>query len=365
MSTPTIFTPIKLGALELPNRILLAPMTRSRATKEGVQQDISATYYVQRASAGLLITEATNTSETAIGYTNTPGMYTAEQVAGWKKITEAVHAAGGRIFNQLFHTGRLAHPSFHGGTPAVAPSAIAAKGEAYTYTGMQPNTLPHALETSEVAALVNEFAQAATHAKAAGFDGIEIHGANGYIIDQFLRDGTNQRTDIYGGSVENRIRLLLEITEKIVAIWGADRVGVRFSPASGFNDMSDSNPLATFGAAIEALNRFGLAYIHVIDPVEGHVMFNPTLNHVSKMLRPLSKSPYIINGGYDKATGNAALEAGLADAVAYGVPFLANPDLPKRFELDAPLNAVDFDTFYQGGEKGYTDYPTLDATLTA
>ena len=354
-----LFTPITLGALTLPNRILMAPMTRNRANQEGVPADITATYYVQRANAGLIFTEATNVSEQAIGYPNTPGLYTDAQTAAWKKIVDAVHKAGGRIFAQLFHTGRLSHSSFQGGKTPVAPTAIAVEGNMYTYEGQKPYEMPRALELDEIPGLVEQFAHAARNAKKAGFDGIEIHGANGYIIDQFLKDGSNKRTDAYGGSAENRARLLVEITESIVADWGGDRVGVRFSPASGFNGMSDSNPLATFSVAIQAINHLKLAYIHVIDPLKGHMMHNPETDDISTHLKPLSKSPYIINGGYDAQTGAAAIETGRADAVSYGVPFLANPDLPKRFETGAKLNAPDIDTFYQGGEKGYTDYPTL------
>ena len=354
-----LFSPLQLGALELPHRVLMAPMTRNRADRAGVPTDLMVTYYRQRATAGLIITEATNVAEEGIGYPFTPGLYTEEQTAGWAKVVDAVHKAGGRIVAQLFHTGRLAHTNLTNGRQPVAPSVVPVEGQLYTYAGQQPYETPRALSTDEVAELVAQFALAAANARQAGFDGVEIHAANGYIIDQFLRDGSNQRTDVYGGSATNRARLLVEVAQQIVARWGADRVGVRFSPASGFNSMHDSNPLDTFGTALKALDPLGLAYIHVIDPVEGHMMFNEALHSFSDRLRPLTRSPYVINGGYDAARAEAALEKGTADAVAFGVPFLANPDLPHRLRTGADLNAPDFDTFYQGGEKGYIDYPSL------
>jgi N-ethylmaleimide reductase len=316
-------------------------------------------YYVQRASAGLIISEATQVSQQGMGYPATPGIYSSEQVAGWRLVTDAVHQQGGRIFLQLWHVGRSSHSSFQPdrGLP-VAPSAIAIEGELLTYEGMKPYETPRALELSEIPGIVEQFRQGAKNALEAGFDGVEIHGANGYLLDQFLRDGANKRTDEYGGSIENRARLHLEVTEAVVEVWGSDRVGIRLSPSSAFNSMSDSNPEATFGYLVEQLDRFNLAYLHLLESSEsdlrhgGHSV--PTA-----YFRPIYQGNLMANWDYDQAKANAAIASGNADLISFGKAFIANPDLPERFKLNAPLNPPDPNTFYGGGEHGYTDYPTL------
>lgn len=354
-----LFTPTKLGSIALNNRMVMAPLTRNRAGAGNVPQDLNVTYYQQRASAGLIITEATPISAMGHGYPATPGIHTAEQIAGWKKVVDAVHEAGGKIVLQLWHVGRISHPSLlpNQALP-VAPSAIKPAGQAYTYTGLQDFVTPRALTTEELPGIVADYAQATRNALEAGFDGVEIHAANGYLLDQFLRDGSNQRSDNYGGSIANRVRLLLEVTEAVVAVADADRVGVRISPLNPFNDMADSDPQALFNHVAEALSPFGLAYLHV---VEGgtHGLETPPFDFT--LLRSLFKGAYMANLMYDKAKGNAALAAGSADVIAYGVPFLANPDLVARFAKDAPLNTPDQASFYGGTEKGYTDYPTLES----
>ncbi|MBD1874295.1 alkene reductase [Nodosilinea sp. FACHB-131] len=360
MSTEkNLFTPIKLGAYELPNRIVMAPLTRNRAGEGNVPQALNVTYYEQRASAGLIITEASQVSPQGQGYPATPGIHSAEQIAGWQKITQSVHAKGGRIFLQLWHVGRISHPSLQpdGATP-VAPSAIQPKGDAMTYEGMQPFVTPRALELNEIPGIVEQYRQAAKYALEAGFDGVEVHGANGYLLDQFLRDGSNHRTDAYGGPVENRARLLLEVTEAVVGVWGSDRVGVRLSPSSTFNDMTDSDPRATFGYAIQALNQFNLAYLHLLEPSEADLRYGGT-PIPTKEFRPLYNGLLMVNWDYDQAAGNAAIASGDADLVSYGKLFIANPDLPERFAKNAPLNEPNPNTFYGGGEEGYIDYPAL------
>lgn len=355
-----LFTPCSLGELNLPNRLIMAPLTRGRTAADRVPNELMVEYYRQRASAGLIISEATIISEQAAGWVNSPGIYNADQVAGWKRVTEAVHAAGGRIICQLWHMGRASHSDFQtGGVLPVAPSAIAIRGDGiYTPKGKKSYEIPRALETGEISGIVADYARATRLSKEAGFDGVEIHGANGYLIDQFLRDSTNKRSDQYGGSVENRARFLLEVTAAVVQAWSAKRVGVRLSPTGGFNDMSDSNPEAIFGYASEALNAFGLAFLHVMEPLAGHPLASD-LPAVAPTLRKRFKGPFIINGGYDAKTGGEAVSSGSADAVAFGVPFLANPDLVERFKAGAPLNTPKFDTFYNGGAEGYTDYPTM------
>jgi N-ethylmaleimide reductase len=351
---PNLLSPVRIGPYTLPNRMAMAPMTRNRAGEGNVPTEHTATYYAQRASAGLLITEATQVSEQGVGYLGTPGIHTDAQTEGWRRVTDAVHARGGRIFLQLWHVGRISHPDLQpGGSLPVAPSAIQPEGMAYTASGKKPFVTPRALDADEIPGIVAQFAIGARRALDAGFDGVEVHAANGYLIDQFLRDGSNQRTDTYGGSVENRARFLLEVVEAVVAVWGADRVGVRFSPTSPFNDMRDSDPATTFGYASRELDRFGLAYLHVIEPVE-------TETPVVPVLRESFRGPLMINGGYTQETGNAVLAAGRVDLVSFGVPFLANPDLPERFAEGAPLNTPDPSTFYFGTEKGYIDYPTRE-----
>ena len=353
MTTPNLFAPITLAGLTLPNRIAMAPMTRNRAGEGHVPTDLMATYYAQRASAGMIITEATQVSPLSIAYPGTPGIHTPEQTAGWRKVTEAVHAAGGHIWLQLWHVGRVAHPSLMDGQQPIAPSAIAAKGETFTGKGMEPFVTPRALTTDEITEVVGQYAQGAANAKEAGFDGVEIHGANGYLIDQFLRDGSNQRTDAYGGSPENRARFLYEITCAVTSVWGGGKVGVRLSPVNPFNDMSDSDPLTTFTKAAEGLNEYGLGYLHIMEPLGGAGA------PITPAIRKLFRRPLIVNGGYTRETAEAAIETGAADMVAFGVPFISNPDLPERLAQNAPLNPPDQATFYGGDAKGYTDYPTL------
>ena len=352
-----LFSPAKLGSIALKNRMVMAPLTRSRAPKgTGVPQDLNVTYYAQRATAGLIITEATPISAMAHGYILLPGIYTDEQVAGWKKVVDAVHFEGGKIILQLWHVGRIAHPTLlpNGALP-VAPSAIKPAGKAFTYEGLIDFVEPRALDVNELPALVQDYVHATKCALAAGFDGVEIHAANGYLLDQFLRDGSNKRDDNYGGSFENRARLLMEVTKAVVAVAGCDKVGVRLSPASPFNDMYDSQPQALFNFVAESLNQFNLAYLHV---VEGGMGGDTVVFDFAEM-RKHFKSSYMANFGYDKARGNAAIASGHADVIAYGVPFIANPDLVERYKINASLNAPKPDLFYGGDEKGYTDYPFL------
>jgi N-ethylmaleimide reductase len=364
MNIPNLFTPVRLGALEAPNRIVMAPLTRMRAGPGRVPTPLMAEYYAQRAAAGLIVSEATAISQQGTGCPNTPGIYTTEQVTGWQGVTQAVHQAGGRIFLQLWHMGRISHPSFQpdGGLP-VAPSAIAPRsGQVLTEKGMQPYVTPRALKTEELPGIVMQYAIAAEHAKTAGFDGVEIHNANGYLLDQFLRDGTNQRTDEYGGPVRNRSRLTLEVVAAVTQVWGADRVGIRFSPGGIFNDMHDSNPLATFSHVLHELNRFSLAYAHLIVSTEEDLQHGAVPVPLAA-LRAEFHWPLIVANGFNRTTATQALADDLADAVAFGRLFIANPDLPERFRFDAPLNPLDEATLYGGAEKGYTDYPVMAPRL--
>ncbi|CAO3399827.1 alkene reductase [Azospirillum palustre] len=363
-ATPDLFTPLRLGAIELPNRVVMAPMTRSRAGDGNCPTALTAEYYAQRASAGLIITEATQVCDTAQGYPSTPGIHTDAQTLAWRAVADAVHTAGGRIVTQLWHVGRISHPRFQpNGAAPVAPSAIAAKGQLYTGAGMEPFPVPRALETAEIPALVRHFADAAKRAVFdAGLDGVEIHAANGYLIDQFLRDSTNTRTDRYGGTVENRCRFLLEILEATAHAVGADRIGVRLSPTGVFNDMKDSDPLPHFLAITKALNPFNLAYLHVIEGKPGHHMAPPEgTPHVASTLRAAYRGPFILNGGYGRGDAVAALANGEADAVSFGEAFISNPDLPVRFRAGASLAEPDRTTYYGGDAKGYTDYPALES----
>ncbi|MDR2874736.1 MAG: alkene reductase [Methylobacillus sp.] len=349
-----LFTPIALGRTALKNRIVMAPMTRNRAGEGNVPTPLMAEYYAQRASAGLIITEATPISVMAHGYPALPGIYSREHVAGWKKVNEAIHAKGGKVYLQLWHVGRISHPSLlPNNAQPVAPSAIRPAGQAFTYTGLQDFVTPRVLETGEIPGVVADYRKAAQYALDAGFDGVEVHSANGYLLDQFLRDGSNRRTDQYGGSIENRARLTLEVTAAVCEVWGADRVGVRLSPVNAFNDMHDSNPQALFNHVAEALSPMGLAYLHVTEMGSAEQAFD------FNQLRARYKGNYMTNGGYDKTRGNAAIASGHADCVAYGVPYIANPDLVERFKADAPLNQADPNSFYGGTEKGYTDYPKM------
>jgi N-ethylmaleimide reductase len=356
-----LFSPYQLGDLELPNRIVMAPLTRQRAGQGNVPHALNATYYAQRASAGLIIAEATQVSPQGQGYPNTPGIHSPEQVAGWKLVTDAVHKEGGRIFLQLWHVGRISHPDLQAdGALPVAPSAITPQGQAFTSEGFKPFVTPRALETTEIPGIVEKYRQGAINALAAGFDGIEVHAANGYLIDQFLRDGTNQRTDEYGGSIENRVRFLLEIVEAVTSVWDAKRVGVRLSPSGTFNDMRDSNPLETFGYTAQVLNRFDLAYLHLVESTDADIRHGGTAVPTN-YLREMYTGTLIVSGGYTAEKGNAVLANQQADLVAFGTLYIANPDLPRRLALNAPLNQPNPESFYGGGEKGYTDYPFWSA----
>lgn len=355
-----LLSSVQLGPYSLKNRMVMAPMTRNRVGEGNVLQDMNVTYYRQRASAGLIISEGSQISPHAVGYPGTPGIYSPEQIAGWKRVTDAVHEEGGRIFLQLWHTGRISHPSLlPDGELPVAPSAIKPMGEAVTFSGPQPFATPRALEFHELPGIVMQYSRAARNAQAAGFDGVEIHAANGYLLDQFLRDGANRRTDAYGGSIENRVRFLLEVTEAVTAIWGSDRVGVRLSPINTFNDMSDSDPDATFGFVAQKLNQYGLAYLHVVEV--DMLDSGPGRGYDRRKLRDAFAGSYMANGGYDRERGNLAVADGYADLVSFARLFIANPDLPERFAENAILNEPNQETFYGGDERGYTDYPFLPA----
>lgn len=355
-----LFQAVSLGSLTLANRIVMAPLTRSRAGKGDVQGVMNAEYYAQRASAGLIISEATQISPQGKGYAFTPGIYTEEQVAGWKLCTDAVHAQGGVIFAQLWHVGRISHPDLQPNHELpVAPSAIRPEGKkAYTETGFQDFVTPRALELSELPTIIEQYAHAARCAKKAGFDGIEIHAANGYLLEQFLSDKTNQRTDQYGGSIPNRARLLLEVVDVLTSIWASDRVGIRLSPVSHANDIDDSTPMETFSYVVRELNSFNLAYIHC---VEGETIGPRTIpdNFSFAALRSLYKGIYIANNGYDLDLAIKARKENLADLICFGRPFIANPDLVERLKLGAELIEAPRETWYGNGEKGYIDWPKL------
>lgn len=356
-----LFTPLALGPHEMKNRIVMAPLTRNRAATGNVPRPLNAEYYRQRATAGLIITEASQISQQGMGYPATPGIHSNEQISGWQAVTGAVHDAGGLIFLQLWHVGRISHPTFQpGGALPVAPSALKPPGEAFTYDGPQPFETPRALRAEEIPAIVSQYRVAAMNALAAGFDGIEVHGANGYLLDQFLRDGSNHRADEWGGSVENRARLLLEVTSAVSGVWGADRVGVRLSPLNAFNGMSDSDPGRTFLYAAGALGELGLAYLHVVE----HNM-DPTVDSGQQVDYEAMKRAfgglYMANGAYDRQRAATAVEKGSADMVSFGIPFIANPDLPARLRADAALAQSDPETWYGGDAHGYTDYPSMAA----
>ncbi len=349
-----LFRTFKLGDLPLSNCMVMAPMTRNRANKKGLVSDIMVRHYQQRATAGLIITESVPISAQAIGYPNTPGLFTKEQADSWRPLIDAVHVEGGAIFAQLQHCGRISHSCMQpDNTLPVAPAAIRANGQAVTYAGMLDFETPRVLEIQEMPDIVEQFRLAAEMAKYAGFDGIEVHGANGYIIDQFLRDGSNQRSDNYGGTVENRIRLLNEILDQVCTVWSADRVGIRLSPENSFNSMSDSKPQKHFEYFIEQLNTRNLAYLHVL---EGD-MTGETSQVDYSALRTRFSGTYIVNNGYNLEKAQTAIKNGNADLVAFGIPFLANPDLVYRYSQNLPLNVADPTTFYGGNEVGYTDYP--------
>jgi 2,4-dienoyl-CoA reductase-like NADH-dependent reductase (Old Yellow Enzyme family) len=350
---PTLFDPLALGELQLPNRIVLAPLTRARAGAERVPNALMAAYYVQRASAGLIISEATAVTPMGVGYADTPGIWSPAQVAGWRRVTEAVHAAGGRMFLQLWHVGRISHPMFLGGALPVAPSAIAAHGFVSIVRPQVAYPVPRALETAEIPGIVEAYRQGAEHAKAAGFDGVEIHGANGYLLDQFLQDGSNHRTDAYGGPIENRARLMLEVADAVLTVWSPGRVGMHLAPRGDAQSMKDSNPLATFSYVARELGKRKLAFLCARESV------GP--DSIGPQLKQAFGGAYIANEKFTLESAEAILAAGNADAVAFGKSFLANPDLPRRLALRAPLNEPVPATFYAQGATGYTDYPALPA----
>lgn len=354
-----LLTRYKLGDLELPNRMVMAPMTRCRAVEGNVPNPLAVTYYVQRASAGLIITEGSQVSPQGIGYARTPGIHSPLQVAGWRKVTEDAHKAGGKIFLQLWHVGCVSHPDFLGGELPVAPSALSFEGEIHTPSGKKKFVTPRALELSEIPDIIEQFRKGSQNAKAAGFDGVEIHGANGYLLDQFLRDSSNRRTDKYGGSLQNRARLPLEVTEAVIGVWGADRVGYRISPHFSNHSMSDTNPRQTFSYFARELSNIGLGYLHMVEPVGGRMGITPPDARLAPIIREVFRGTLMLNGGYDARSGNEAIEKGDADLISFGVLFLANPDLPERFRKNSPLNSADVATFYTGEEKGYIDYPKL------
>ena len=366
----TLFQPVRVGPFTLPHRLVMAPLTRSRARQPGnVPTPLNACYYAQRASAALIISEATQVSLQGQGYAWTPGIHSREQVEGWRQVTAAVHEADGLIFLQLWHVGRISHPALQpDGMLPVAPSAIKPAGQAFIENAkgegeLVPFVTPRALQTEEMPYLIRQYGRGAKNALEAGFDGVEIHAANGYLLDQFLNSSTNQRTDAYGGSVENRARLLLEVVEAVSAVWGPDRVGVRLSPLGTFNDMGDADPETTFGYLADRLNDYRLAYLHVINPaaaaLEQRTELDPRARRLLERIREKYHGTLILAGGFDRDTAEVWLEQGQADLIAFGRKFLANPDLPERFRAGAPLNADDPSTYYGGGAKGYTDYPTL------
>ncbi|WFU39313.1 alkene reductase [Bradyrhizobium sp. CB82] len=366
MSRPTkLFESLKLGPITLANRFVMAPLTRNRAAPGTfVPSPLAADYYGQRASAGLLVTEASQISQQGQGYQDTPGIYSKEQVAGWRKVTDRVHERGGRIFIQLWHVGRISHTALQasGGAP-VAPSAIRAKGKTFVNGTFADVSEPRALELAEIPAIIDDFKRATKNALEAGFDGVEIHGANGYLLDQFAKDGANKRTDAYGGSIENRARLMLEVSRAVAVEAGAERTGIRISPVTPANDISDSNPQALFDHIVDGLNALKLVYLHVVEGATGGPRDFAPFDYAD--LRKRFSGAYIANNGYDFELATKVLDAGAADLIAFGKPFISNPDLVERLKKGAPLNEWDKNTFYGGGAKGYTDYPTLEAADAA
>jgi 2,4-dienoyl-CoA reductase-like NADH-dependent reductase (Old Yellow Enzyme family) len=351
MSMPTLLDPVRIGAWNLPNRVIMAPLTRARAGAERIPNALMAQYYAQRASAGLIISEATSVTPMGVGYADTPGIWSPAQVEGWKRITRAVHEAGGRMLLQLWHVGRISDPMFLNGALPVAPSAIAAAGHVSLVRPLKPFVTPRALALDEIPGVIEAYRKGAENAQSAGFDGVEIHGANGYLLDQFLQDKTNHRADAYGGPIENRARLMLEVADAVISVWGADRAGMHLAPRGDSHDMGDSNPAATFGHVARELGKRGMAFICARESL-GEKRIGP-------QLKSAFGGRYIANEKFTRDTAAQVLAAGEADAVAFGVPFLANPDLPERFRQNAPLNEPDPTTFYASGPKGYTDYPAL------
>ena len=347
-----LLEPLAVGELQLPNRVVMAPLTRNRSTMPGrVPNGLMREYYAQRASAGMILTEATSVEPMGVGYPSTPGIWSRDQVEGWKAITGSVHERGGRILLQLWHVGRISHSSYHNGTLPVAPSAVAASGHVSLLRPQAGFETPRALETGEIAGIVEAFRKGAENAKAAGFDGVEIHGANGYLLDQFLQDSSNKRTDAYGGSIENRARLHLEVTDAVVSVWGAGRVGMHLAPRGDAHSMGDSDRLATFRHLVRELGKRRIAFICAREA--------PGDDSISPKLKAAFGGAWIANERFDKAAAEAALAAGEADAVAFGKAFIANPDLPRRLALNAALNTWNTETFYSAGPEGYTDYPAV------
>jgi len=356
---PSLFDPIKLGAVDAPNRVLMAPLTRGRATREHVPTALMKLYYSQRASAGLIITEATGISRQGLGWPYAPGLWTAAQVEGWKPVTDAVHAAGGRIFAQLWHMGRLVHPSFLGGALPVSSSATTAPYKAHTYEGRQPYVEARALALDEIPDLIDDYVRAAGHAMAAGFDGVQIHAANGYLIDQFLRDGSNVRDDDYGGPIDNRTRLLRQVTQAVADTVGRERTAVRLSPNGDSQGVNDSDPVATFSAAARVLGEIGIAFLELREPGFEGTFGKAEVAPVHPAIRDAFAGPLVLNSDYTLASAQAALDAGEADAITFGRTFLANPDLVARLRTGAALNPDDMATWYSQGPEGYVDYPAL------
>jgi 2,4-dienoyl-CoA reductase-like NADH-dependent reductase (Old Yellow Enzyme family) len=349
---PNLNDPIRIGDMDLPNRVLMAPLTRSRATEDRVPTDLMLEYYVQRASAGLIISEATCISPRAVGYERTPGIWSNEQVAGWRRITDAVHNAGGRIFLQLWHVGRISHPILLNGETPVAPSAIAPEGRVNLLRPYQCYVTPRALAHAEIAGIVEDYRRGAENAQGAGFDGVELHGANGYLLDEFLQDSANKRTDEYGGSIENRARLMLEVVDAAISVWGPDRVGLHLSPRADIHSMGDSDLPATFTHVSRAVDNRKLAFLLVRE--------HQAQGSIGAALKQAFGGVYVANEQFTVEAAERAITEGAADAVAFGVKFIANPDLPARIKTGAPLNEADPETFYGGGAKGYVDYPALD-----
>jgi N-ethylmaleimide reductase len=365
MTQPTkLLEPFKLGPITLPNRLVMAPLTRNRAVAGFVPGPLAIEYYGQRASAGLLITEASQVSQQGQGYQDTPGIYSKEQVAGWRKVTDNVHARGGRIFIQIWHVGRVSHIALQqNNQPPVAPSAIRANGKTFVGGTFADISEPRALALEEIPGIIESFRRATANAFEAGFDGVEIHGANGYLLEQFAKDGSNKRTDAYGGSIENRARLMLEVAKVVAAEAGAERTGIRISPVTPANDISDSNPQPLYDYIVDGLGALKLAYIHVVEGATGGARDIAPFDYGS--LRKRFKGAYVANNGYDFDLANKVLAANEADLIAFGKPFIANPDLVERLKRGAPLNAPDKATFYGGGAKGYTDYPVLNEKMDA
>jgi N-ethylmaleimide reductase len=360
---PSLFDPIRLGAVEAPNRILMAPMTRARATRDHVPTELMTTYYVQRAAAGLIVTEATGMSREGLGWPFAPGIWTGEQSEAWKPVTEAVHEAGGRIFCQLWHMGRLVHPSFLGGAQPVSSSATIAPYKAHTYAGRQPYAEARALRLDEIPRLIGEYEDATRLALAAGFDGVQIHAANGYLIDQFLRESGNFRDDDYGGSIENRIRLLGEVTRAVAAIAGPDRTAVRLSPNGDSQGVNDTDPDALFGAAGRLLDEIGIAFLELREPTPEGTFGKAEVAPVGPAVRRAFSRPLVLNSDYTLARAQAALDADAADAISFGRPFISNPDLVARLAAGLPLAADDQASWYSQGAEGYVSYPRFEAAV--